>query len=62
MELREIEAMLAKLQKVGFAACETCHKQMQFSDIELHNGNYLCPECMKKEIWKTEGEVELPAS
>jgi hypothetical protein len=62
MELREIEAMLAKLQKVGFASCETCHKQMQFSEIEIYRGYYLCPECMRKEIWKIEGEVELPAS
>jgi hypothetical protein len=60
MEIREIEAIVTKLQKIGFAACETCHNQMQFSKIELFNGYYLCPECLKKEIWKTEGEVELP--
>ena len=62
MELREIEALLVKLQKVGFAVCESCHKQMSFAEIELYNGYYLCPECMRREIWKIQGEVELPTS
>jgi predicted RNA-binding Zn-ribbon protein involved in translation (DUF1610 family) len=61
MELREIELILIKLQKVGTAACESCNKQVKFSDVEVFGGSYLCPDCMRKVIWAKNDIIELPS-
>jgi predicted RNA-binding Zn-ribbon protein involved in translation (DUF1610 family) len=61
MDIREIETMLTKLQKVGIATCESCNIQIKFSEIETFNGTYLCPKCLKNIVWKPEGVVELPS-
>jgi hypothetical protein len=61
MELKEIDLILSKLEKVGIAACESCGRQTKFSEIDIFNGTYLCPECLRKIAWKAEGILELPA-
>jgi hypothetical protein len=61
MELKEIENMLTKLDKVGIATCEICNAQVKFSEIDLFNGSYVCPECLRKLAWKAEGVLELPS-
>jgi formylmethanofuran dehydrogenase subunit E len=61
MELKEIEHHLQKLIRVGTASCESCGAQTRFSEIEMYNGIYLCPECLKKIAWKPEEILELPA-
>jgi hypothetical protein len=61
MELKEIDLILAKLEKVGIANCESCNSQVRFSEIDIYNGIYLCPECLKKIAWKAEGVLELPS-
>ncbi len=61
MELKEIEIILAKIEKVGIGCCESCNKQLKIAELDVYNGNFLCPECMRKVIWKTEGIVELPS-
>jgi len=60
MDIKDIEATILKLQKVGFACCESCKRQSPFSEIENFNGSYLCPDCLKKVIWKPEDVIELP--
>ena len=60
MDIRDIEAAIIKLQKVGFATCESCKKVLPFSEIENFNGTYLCPDCLRKDIWKPQGVIELP--
>jgi predicted RNA-binding Zn-ribbon protein involved in translation (DUF1610 family) len=59
MELKEIEAILIKLQKVGTATCESCQMQVKFSEIDIFSGAYLCPECLRKIAWRPERTVEL---
>jgi hypothetical protein len=61
MELKEIENMLTKLDKVGIATCEMCNIQVKFADIDLFNGTYVCPECLRKLAWRAEGVLELPS-
>jgi formylmethanofuran dehydrogenase subunit E len=59
MELKEIEIILAKLQKVGSATCESCQKQFKFFEVDVFNGVYLCPACLRKAAWHPERTVEL---
>jgi hypothetical protein len=61
MELKDIELILAKLEKVGIATCESCNCQVRFSEVDIYNGTYLCPECLRKIAWKAEGVLELPS-
>jgi predicted RNA-binding Zn-ribbon protein involved in translation (DUF1610 family) len=61
MELREIEFVLQKLQRVGIATCESCSQQAKFSEVDIFNGTYLCPDCLKKIAWRPEEILELPA-
>jgi len=59
MEIKEIETILMKLIKVGAASCESCESQVKFSDLDMFNGMYLCPDCLRKNAWKPERTVEL---
>ena len=61
VDLREIDDILAKLQKVGTATCESCNLQTKFNEIEMFNGSYLCPDCLRKIAWRTDNVVELPS-
>jgi hypothetical protein len=61
MEIKEIETMLMKLDKVGIAVCESCNQQVKFAEITIFSGTYLCPECLRKAAWKVEGVLELPS-
>jgi len=61
MDLKEIEDMLVKLQKVGTATCEQCSLLTKFSEIETISGTFLCPNCFRKFAWKSDNIVELPA-
>jgi len=61
MELKEIELVLQKLQRVGLALCESCNQQVRFSEMDLYNGIYLCPDCLRKIAWRPEEILELPA-
>jgi hypothetical protein len=59
MDQREMEIILTKLLKVGTAACESCHMQVKFSEIDIFNGTYLCPDCLRKVSWQQEDTIEL---
>ncbi len=61
MELKEIELLLTKLEKVGIGSCESCGKQVRIADLDIFNGTFLCPQCMRKVVWETEGVLELPS-
>jgi hypothetical protein len=61
MELKEIDNLLSKLEKVGIARCESCSKETKFFEITIFNGSYLCPDCLRRAAWKTEGVLELPS-
>ncbi len=61
MELKEIELLLTKLERVGIGSCESCDKQLRIADLDIYNGTFLCPECMRKVVWQSEGVLELPA-
>ena len=59
MDQREMEIILAKLLKVGSATCEACGMQAKFSEIDVYNGSYLCPDCMRKITWAQHEIIEL---
>lgn len=61
MELKEIEAILQKLNRVGVAQCESCNQHAKFSEVDNYNGVFLCPDCLRKIAWKPEEMLELPS-
>jgi predicted RNA-binding Zn-ribbon protein involved in translation (DUF1610 family) len=60
MEMKEVELIVQKLQRVGVAYCDSCNRQVRFSEIDFYSGAYLCPECLRKIAWKPEEILELP--
>jgi RNA polymerase-binding transcription factor DksA len=59
MELREIEVLLAKLGKIGVGSCETCNKQLRIDKIDVYNGVYLCPDCLRRVSQAKSAVIEL---
>ena len=61
MELKEIELLLSKLERVGIGCCESCDKKLRIAELDVFNGTYLCPQCLRKVAWKSESVLELPS-
>jgi formylmethanofuran dehydrogenase subunit E len=59
--MKEIEMVLQKLHKVGVVSCESCNRQVRFSEVDLFKGTYLCLDCLRKIAWKPEEILELPS-
>ena len=60
MEIKEIERVLLKLQKVGVARCQSCKAEVAFSEINEFDDVYLCNACLRKTAWRSEETIDLP--